>query len=355
MCLGNKVGFKFNEIETEELFKPLYGSMILELGKDKSLKDLLEGIDYSVVGTTADKMTIEIENNLIELDELAKSWEEPLDEVFPIDKEYADKNSLKQYSGKNIIKKQLLITKPKVIIPIFTGTHGEYDMANCFKNAGAKVETFVFKSLTKTDIEESFRELSKRIRNSQILGLPNGQIYGDEPEAGGKLLKIILDNPYVKESIEELLYLKDGLILGIGEGAIGLIKSGLIQGSSFIARNKNAKFTSTIVDIKLTSKLSPWMRDMELGQIYSAPIATKEGRIVLGNDAEKLIENGQIATQFASINPTGSELDVESLTNIDGRILATLSSIDRIGDGIYKNIDIKGNHKIFESGVKYFG
>ena len=157
--------------------------------------------------------------------------------------------------------------------------------------------------------------------------------------------------------------MRDGLILGIGEGAIGLIKSGLIQSgkiskadknSPFVVSNNNGKFTSTMVEVKVVSKLSPWVNEMELGQVYTVPIATKEGRIVLGANANALIDNGQIAIQFASMNPTGSDMAVESLTSLDGRILGTLTSIDRAGEGIYKNIEVQGKHRIFESGIKYF-
>jgi phosphoribosylformylglycinamidine synthase len=354
MSIGNEIGFSFNEEINNELFKPLYGSIILEINKDKDLDDLLEGINYILVGRTTEDNCIHIENEVIKLNELLKEWEEPLNEVFPIDKEQVDEMQPSKFVSTKIIKGSLTIAKPKVLIPIFTGNHGEYDMAKQFERTGAEVDTFVFKSLIRGSIEESYKELAKRIKAAQILGLPNGQIYGDEPEAGGKLLKIIFDNPYIKESVDELLGLRDGLMLGIGEGAIGLIKAGLIQNAPLITHNKNGKFTSTIVDIKVLSKLSPWMSEMEIGEHYSVPVATKEGRIILNDSKYELLNNGQIATQFISNNPTGSDMGIESLTSLDGRILATLSSIDRIGNDIYKNIDIKGTHRIFEAGARYF-
>ena len=43
------------------------------------------------------------------------------------------------------------------------------------------------------------------------------------------------------------------------------------------------------------------------------------------------------------------------MTNLDGRVLGTIGSIDRVGNGLYKNSEILGKHKIFESGIKYFG
>lgn len=134
-----------------------------------------------------------------------------------------------------------------------------------------------------------------------------------------------------------------------------MLKLGLIEGSSFITYNNSGRFTSSFVDIKVVSNLSPWMNCMNVGEIYTSPIATDEGRIILGEDKHKLIENGQIATTFHLSNPTDSELAVESLTSEDGRVFGAISSIDRLGENLYKNVELKGRHKIFESGVKYFG
>ena len=90
-------------------------------------------------------------------------------------------------------------------------------------------EDLVFNTLTREKIQESYRELAKRISQAQIVAFPDGAILGNEPEAGGKLLRLVLNNPLVKEAIEEHLHHKDGLILGIGSGFQGLIKSGLID------------------------------------------------------------------------------------------------------------------------------
>ncbi len=350
MSMGNKIGFKFNEIGREDLFKPLYGSMVVEL-KDKNVLTDFVGT-YKVLGTTIESEHIEINNEIIDLDALIKSYEGTLEEVFPVFKDKGIEEKI-IYDKGNIITRKAIIARPKVLIPVFTGAHGEYDMANCFQNAGAKVDTFVFKSLTLKDMEESYRELANKIKDYQIIGLPNGSIIGDEPETGGKFIKLIFNNPYVKEEINNHLYKRDGLILGIGAGCLGLIKSGLISQDAFVAHNKEEEFISTLVNIRVSSNLSPWFNEMKLGDIYTAPLATKEGRII-GN-IEKLIANGQISTQFADENLTGSVFGIESITSSDGRILGTIASIDRVGSELYKNREIIGNHKIFESGIKYFG
>ena len=184
-----------------------------------------------------------------------------------------------------------------------------------------------------------------------------------QPESSGKLLKIILNNPYVKEAIHNHLYSQDGLILGIGESFNGLIKSGLIEKgeicdiespSFYISHNISGEFLSTMADIEVVSNLSPWMMDMDLGNVYTSPLATREGRILLLDNGDDLLNSGQIATQFAKENITGSQLGIESLTSPDGRVLGTISSIDRLGMGLYKNVDIKAIPNIFKAGVKYF-
>ncbi|MBZ2175507.1 phosphoribosylformylglycinamidine synthase [Schnuerera sp. xch1] len=361
MSFGNRIGFKFNAEIIDRLYKPLYGSIILEIKEEEDLKTLLKDIDYTLVGTTMEDEQIEISDEIILLDELIEEWERPLKEIFPVEEDDVKVTDISYDKGEKI-KRIKNVVKVKVLIPVFTGTHGEYDMALRFKKAGAKVETFVFNSLSEDSIKQSYMELAKKISQCQILGLANGYLLGNEPETGGKLLKIIFNNPILKDAINEHLRIQDGLVLGIGSGfhallKLGLIENGKISGinesSPYVSYNTSGQFMSTIVDIKVVSNLSPWMSGMSVGDIYSAPIATNEGRVLVGG--KDLIKAGQIATQFVGHNPTGSDLAIESLTSSDGRVLGTVTSIDRIEKDIYKNIDIKGTHNIFESGVKYFG
>ncbi len=356
MSFGNKIGFNFNEIENEKLFKPLYGSIILELSGDLEAEDLFHGLDYKLLGQTIEKAEIVIRNESINLNELIKTWENPLADVFPI------VDTVKQVNKNNITKKGPIIlskSKPKVLIPVFTGTHGEYTMAQAFERAGAKFETFVFKSLKQKQMEESYRELAKKIKESQIIAFSHGAILANEPESGGKLLRLILNNPLIKEEINNHLKIRDGLILGIGDGFQGLLKSGLItngeisqvEKTPILANNQTASFISTMVDIEVKSNKSPWMTNMDIGEIYTVPLATREGRIFL---EDGLISEEQVATVFNSGNPTGSMDKIESLTSPDGRVLGTIAAIDRIGNDLYKNIYIDGKHNIFQSGVKYF-
>lgn len=361
MAFGNKIGFEFNTEILNRIYNPLYGSIILEIEEGENLEDLFEGINYSLVGRTIAEEAVKIGGETINLDQIIDSWLKPLSEVFPTE-EANNKDIEYVYYEKGVkIRKTGSVAKPKVLIPVFTGTHGEYDMELKFKEAGADVETYVFKSQSRDKVMESIYELSRRIRDCQILALANGYILGNEPESGGKMLNLIFRESPLIDAINEHLTVKDGLVLGVGQGLNALIKLGLIENgyvselndsSTYITHNTSGRFISTVVDVKVVSNLSPWMSGMNIGDIYSVPLATSEGRILLGKDTLK--EKGQIATQFVGENLTGSDLGIESITSPDGRVLGTVSSIDRIGKDIYKNLNIKGTHNIFESGVKYF-
>lgn len=364
MAFGNKIGFKFvKNYDEKELFLPLYGSLIVEM--EESPEKLLEGIEYELLGTTVKEECIEISKIKLDLELLIEEWTKPLQDVFPIHVDSTYKPKGIQYTEDRVKKSNIKVAKPRVFIPVFTGTFGEYDMGKSFERAGAIVDTFVFRTLDSKAIGYSFKEMAKRIKKSQIVGFPDGAILGDEPDGGGKLLANILKNPYIEEALMELLRNKDGLILGIGNGFQGLIKSGLIpygkvkdldEDSINITYNTSGHHVSTMVQIKIVSNLSPWFNNRKVGDTQVLPLSTKEGRVV-GKEKtiEDLIEKGQIATQYLDENPTGSLYGIEGLTSPDGRILGRVANSDRIGKGLYKNIERMEEEKLFKAGISYFG
>ncbi|MGO1372358.1 MAG: phosphoribosylformylglycinamidine synthase [Senegalia sp. (in: firmicutes)] len=349
MAFGNKIGFKFNDIKKDKLFKPLLGSLVIELSKKENPEEILKDIEYEILGSTINEKKIYLDGEARDMDKLISIWESPLEDIFPVkNKDLKEKVEIK--NTKNIILKSNKNIKPKVLLPIFTGNHGEYTLEKSFKDAGAEVETFVFKFSNKANMEDSFKQFKEKIQQNQIIAFSHGAVFGSEPETGGKLMKFILNESYIKEEIEKHLNIGDGLILGIGDGFAGLIKAGLIDDSVILAENKEG-FISTTSHIVVENNSSPWFNSMNIGDVYTVPLATGEGRIVLKDKSN--LEN-QIATTFKSENPTGSFGNIESLTSKDGRVLGTISSIDRMEKDLYKNIEIKGKHNIFKSAVKYF-
>ena len=86
----------------------------------------------------------------------------------------------------------------------------------------------VIKNLSSADITESVELMTKKIQESQIVMLPGGFSGGDEPDGSGKFITAFFRNPSIKESVMELLNIRDGLMLGICNGFQALIKLGLV-------------------------------------------------------------------------------------------------------------------------------
>lgn len=81
MCFGNRIGFAFNrDVSRKTLFTPQLGSLVVEL---KEGDMCLEGLSYSLIGTTLDEAMIVIDGEELDLDALRDRWMTPLEAVFP--------------------------------------------------------------------------------------------------------------------------------------------------------------------------------------------------------------------------------------------------------------------------------
>jgi phosphoribosylformylglycinamidine synthase len=122
---------------------------------------------------------------------------------------------------------------------------------------------------------------------------------------------------------------------------------------------------NSLVKTKITSKISPWFSEVNLGDIHTVPISHGEGRFVASEEVlEELIKNGQIATQYVDnegkvslnmpFNPNGAVVGIEGITSPNGRILGKMAHSERIGENLYRNVSGNFDQKIFEGGVNYF-
>ncbi len=266
------------------------------------------------------------------------------------------------------------VAKPRIFIPVFPGTNCEYDSAKAFEKAGGMVETLVIRNLTATDVEQSIQEMVKKIENAQIVMLPGGFSAGDEPDGSGKFIASMFRNPRIKETVMDLLTQRDGLMLGICNGFQALIKLGLVpygeivdltEDSPTLTYNKIGRHVSCMVQTKVVSTLSPWFSGVELGEIHTVAVSHGEGRFVAKKEViQKLIANGQIATQYVDLDgnpsndviytPNGSYEAIEGITSPDGRILGKMGHSERTGEGIAINIPGNKYQPIFAGGVNYF-
>jgi phosphoribosylformylglycinamidine synthase len=224
------------------------------------------------------------------------------------------------------------------------------------------------------DIEASIDAMVKSINKSQIIMLPGGFSAGDEPEGSGKFIATVFRNPRVSEAVMNLLNNRDGLMLGICNGFQALIKLGLLpygeirnidKNCPTLTYNEIGRHMSSYIHTKVVSKLSPWLANVNLGEIHTLPISHGEGRFV-GDEVviQNLFKNGQVATQYVDFeeiptmnmpfNPNGSAFAIEGITSPDGRIYGKMAHSERIGNNVAKNIPGNKDQGLFDSGVNYF-
>lgn len=372
MCIGNKIGATISEnIQEDEIFEAAYGSILLEIDKNIDLAEL----EYKVIGETVKEEKISILNEVFYIDDLINKWESKLSDVFKI-RTTNNNSEVKNVNFKLSEKKKsrFKFDKPRVLIPIFPGTNCEYDSKKAFERAGATVKDLVFRNLDKESLENSISELEKEIKKSQIIMIPGGFSAGDEPDGSAKFIVTVFRNERIKEAVTDLLENRDGLILGICNGFQALIKLGLVPYGKIIdvdetmptlTYNNIGRHMSSIVSTKITSNLSPWLADVEAAKTYNVPISHGEGKFIASEEVlNKLIENGQVATQYVDLNgeasmampynPNGSIMGIEGITSPDGRVFGKMGHSERIGDDLYKNIPGEFDQKIFEAGVNYY-
>ncbi|MBR4030115.1 MAG: phosphoribosylformylglycinamidine synthase subunit PurQ, partial [Clostridia bacterium] len=365
MAIGNQVGFEFET--TDGIFDYSYGSFVLELNEDINV-----GV---VLGKTTDKKEISANGISLSLAELQKAYEDKLEPVYSCNiKQEQNDLPTYNYSVSSWAKSKQSFAKPKVLIPVFPGTNCEYDTAKALKSAGADPEIIVINNLSAKGIADSADYFANKIKESQIIFIPGGFSGGDEPDGSGKFITAFFRNAKIKEQVHELLKNRDGLMCGICNGFQALIKLGLVPYGEIIdtdetcptlTYNTIGRHQSRLVRTRIASNKSPWLAETNAGDVFTVPISHGEGRFLADEELiKKLAENGQIATQYVdfdgnatadiAFNPNNSIHAIEGITSPDGRVLGKMGHSERIGDGLYKNVDGNYDMGLFRSAVKYF-
>ena len=368
MCFGNGIGFEYNEeFEIDDIFGYNYGSFILELTTEDEIG--------AVLGHTCLEETIKYGNDEIELASLLDIYENKLEPIFSCNIEQGEKEiEAFSYNAESRVAPAIKVAKPKVLIPVFPGTNCEFDTAKALMTAGADPEIFVIKNLSAKAIAESVEAFAEKVKQSQIIFVPGGFSGGDEPDGSGKFITAFFRNGAVKEQVHELLKNRDGLMAGICNGFQALIKLGLVPYGEIIDTDENCptltyntigRHQSRLVRTRIASNKSPWLMNTNVGDVYTVPISHGEGRFLCSDELVKeLAANGQIATQYVDLagnptadihfNPNNSVCAIEGITSPDGRVFGKMGHSERIGHGLYKNVDGETNIGMFDAAVKYF-
>lgn len=385
MCFGNQLGAEIDaNLEDLNIFTADYGSLLVEVSPETDLTKLFGQTEYCLLGKTSSEAVINWQGNKVALAELLKAWQQPLEKIYPTQaKTGSGSNKIEKSNITNFGKVEqnynnkfpgLQISKPRVILPVFPGTNCEYDTARQFEEAGAEVDTFVFKNLNPAVLAASIKELAERIKQAQLLMLAGGFSAGDEPDGSGKFIASVFRNPLLKTAVAGLIQKRAGLVLGICNGFQVLIKLGLLPYGEIrelspadptLTYNTIGRHVSQMVQTKIVSTKSPWLARVNEGEIYTIPVSHGEGRFAARTEQlKRLASQGQIATQYVDLtgqptlefpfNPNGSAAAVEGLTDPTGRILGKMGHSERIGNNLTKNINGLKDQQLFQAGVEYF-
>lgn len=412
MAQGNAIGANIFCHNVQDLFLPLYSSIIIESNIDLDDSTFYDKT-LTLLGETTDDKAISIAYKLssindsviakISLSDIEEYSRKTLQRVYP-DTAPAKLPPLPQFAKvaheslqslqKNLDTNSLKTiaftsdkSRPKVVIPIFYGTNCEYDMTRAFESQGAIVKTLVITNKSREGLLESLATFSKELRDAQILALAGGFSAADEPDGSAKFIANCLRSDIVANEVTNLINRK-ALVLGICNGFQALVKTGLVVYGKFatikdsdatLTYNTIGRHISRVVHTKIVSGISPWARDPTVidGTTHLIAISHGEGRFVVNDDlGRKLFENGQVFSQYASPtgeiatsradNPNGSSFAIEGITSASGLILGKMGHNERTfgalghDKNLLKNIierDSKTQstcENIFAAGVRYF-
>ncbi|MDD6203680.1 MAG: phosphoribosylformylglycinamidine synthase [Firmicutes bacterium] len=368
MAMGNTVGFTA-EAEQGALFASGLCSVVVQADRDA-----IEELGGRVIGRTCGS-EISINGTSLSFDEAIKAYTGTLDPVFqcyaaPLRQSVENLNMPPKALPSCTVKRAV----PRVVIPVFPGTNCEVDTARAFEDAGAACDIFVLRNRNADEIKRSIEEFAVLINNANILMLPGGFSGGDEPDGSGKFIATVLRNELISRCVEELLYKRDGLAMGICNGFQALIKTGLLPYGHIgavrpedptLTYNTIGRHISSIVRVRVAGVNSPWMSSCRVGEVYSVAVSHGEGRFACGQEAlQSLIQNGQIITQYCDLdgnasadgryNLNGSVAAIEGIVSPDGRVLGKMGHTERAGRNIAKNVPGSYDMQLFKSGVKYF-
>ncbi len=372
MAIGNRLGLAFSEdCDFKALFQPAVGTLILELAAPINLEN-------TIIGTVDMDYQFAWQNEKVALESLHDAYFNVLEEIYPTtaENDYHEEKRFETATQEQPAYRfnGQLKGAPKAVLAVFPGTNCEYDTARILERAGATVEPVVIGNLTPERLQSSIDAMEKALSDAQMLILPGGFSFGDEPDGSGKYIAAFFRNARLSEAIEKLLHVNDGLMLGICNGFQALVKLGLLPYGKIINPTKNdctltfntiGRHQSKYALTQLVSNRSPWLANMAVGTTYHIPFSHGEGRFVAGEETIRgLFDNGQVLTQYVDMNNNiatdmpyninGSYAAIEGLISPDGKILGKMGHSERVGENICKNIPGNKWQPIFENGVNYF-
>ena len=202
-------------------------------------------------------------------------------------------------------------------IIVFPGSNCDHDGYYALKKIGFDVE-FVWHK-------------EKSLKGFDGILIPGGFSYGDYLRTGA----IARFSPIMSAIISAA---KEGkIIIGICNGFQILIEAGLLPGALIV--NKNIKFISKNVMLKVNTDNSIFSRKLNKGQELLMPIAHKQGNYIAKKSILKELEDQdriifKYDTKNGNVNPNGSKLDIAGIINKQRNVLGMMPHPERASDNI---------------------
>jgi|TARA_B110000285_G_C14950996_1_gene526770 phosphoribosylformylglycinamidine synthase I len=205
--------------------------------------------------------------------------------------------------------------------------------SNCDRDIAVALEKLQFKN-------KMIWHKDTSLPKSDLIVVPGGFSYGDYLRSGAIAGKSNIINEVIKAA-------NDGcLVLGICNGFQILTETGLLKG--VLLRNKNLKFLSKDIYIKVINTENKFCNKYKKNEILKLNIAHNEGNYYTDKDYLKELEdknlipfkycdkNGNINMET---NPNGSLNNIAGIFNDKKNILGMMPHPERMVDKIISNND----------------
>ena len=205
--------------------------------------------------------------------------------------------------------------------------------SNCDRDMDVALKKFGFKNkmVWHSDIE---------LPKCDLVVLPGGFSYGDYLRSGAIAGKSLILNEVIRASD------RGCLILGVCNGFQILIETGLLKGA--LLRNKNLKFLSKDVCLKILNVKNKFCNKYSSNQVIKLNIAHNEGNYFTNKDHLKKLEDLElIPFKYCNeqglidenSNPNGSLNNIAGIFNEKKNILGMMPHPERMIDNIVSSDD----------------
>ena len=205
--------------------------------------------------------------------------------------------------------------------------------SNCDRDIAVALERMQFKN-------KMVWHKDTTLPKSDLIVIPGGFSYGDYLRSGAIAGKSLIVSEIIKAANSGCL------ILGICNGFQILTETGLLKGT--LLRNKNLKFISKDVNIKVINNETKFTSKYNSNQILKINIAHNEGNyFTKENHLEELNKENLIAFKYCDekgvvndrSNPNGALENIAGIFNAKKNILGMMPHPERMIDKMISNTD----------------